>query len=200
MPAPIEFWFDFSSAYAYFASLEIDGVAERLKRPVLWRPFMLGTAFKRTGARGLSATPLKGNYARHDWARIAREKDVPFALPPFHPIVALPSSRAFYWLDAQDPALAVRFAKRVFSAYYGEQQDLRDANLVALLGAELGIDAQLLLAALEDQEVKERFRAISDAGIDKGVFGSPFFIVGDEHFWGWDRIPQLEKWARAGGW
>ena len=68
----IEFWFDFGSAYAYFASLEIEDLAARHSRRVAWRPFMLGTAFKLTGAKGLSSTPLKKDYSRLDWERIAR--------------------------------------------------------------------------------------------------------------------------------
>src|SRR5690606_36431479 len=143
---------------------------------------------------------LKGDYARRDWARIAREKNIDFGLPPFHPIVALPSSRAFYWIEAQDQDLAVRFAKRAFQAYYLEQQDLRVPSVVCALGAELGIEAARLRDALEDPELKERFQAISDAAVDRGVFGSPFFIVDGEHFWGWNRIPQMEKWVVTGGW
>ena len=54
VPAPIEFWFDFASGYAYFAALEIEALAERHGRNVLWRPFTLGAAFKVTGAQGLS--------------------------------------------------------------------------------------------------------------------------------------------------
>ncbi|MDJ0958642.1 MAG: DsbA family protein [Arenicellales bacterium] len=57
---PIEFWFDFSSGYAYFAAFAIDRVVEKYSRSVLWRPYMLGVAFKQTGARGLSGTPIKG--------------------------------------------------------------------------------------------------------------------------------------------
>jgi len=64
VPASIEFWFDFSSGYAYFAAQEIDALAARHGRTVLWRPFMLGAAFKVTGATGLSRTPMKGDYAR----------------------------------------------------------------------------------------------------------------------------------------
>ena len=71
---PIEFWFDFASGYAYFAALEIEALAERHGRTVLWRPFTLGAAFKVTGAQGLSRTPLKGEYARRDWQRSARLK------------------------------------------------------------------------------------------------------------------------------
>ncbi|MDD3446301.1 MAG: DsbA family protein, partial [Zavarzinia sp.] len=71
MSDAIEFWFDFSSAYAFFAAREIDNLGARVGRPVRWRPYMLGTAFKVTGARGLSSTPLKKDYARLDWARLA---------------------------------------------------------------------------------------------------------------------------------
>ena len=60
MTQPVmEFWFDFGSSYAYFASLEVEALAEKHGREVAWRPFMLGTAFEVTGARGLSRTPLK---------------------------------------------------------------------------------------------------------------------------------------------
>ena len=101
--APIEFWFDFSSGYAYFAAHVIDEVAERHDRSVLWRPYMLGVAFKHTGARGLSSTPMKGDYARRDWARLARMAGLEFQLPPNHPITALPASRAYYWVSTKAP-------------------------------------------------------------------------------------------------
>ena len=100
--APLEFWFDFASGYAYFAALEIEALAERHGRTVLWRPFTLGAAFKVTGAQGLSRTPLKREYARHDWQRLARLKSVPFNLPADHPKVGLPAIRAFYHLERED--------------------------------------------------------------------------------------------------
>src|SRR5437773_2611093 len=94
--APIEFWFDFASGYAYFAALEIEALAERHGRTVAWRPFALGAAFKVTGAQGLSRTPLKRDYARRDWQRLARLKGVPFSLPENHPRTGLPAIRAFF--------------------------------------------------------------------------------------------------------
>src|SRR5207247_6439063 len=83
--APVEFWFDFASGYAYFGVLEIEALAERHGRTAAWRPFTLGAAFKVTGAQGLSRTPLKRDYARRDWQRLARLKGVPFSLPENHP-------------------------------------------------------------------------------------------------------------------
>lgn len=74
---PIEFWFDFSSGYAYLAAHEIDALGDRVGRNVLWRPFMLGAAFKITGMRGLSSTPMKSDYAKYDWQRAARHPAEP---------------------------------------------------------------------------------------------------------------------------
>jgi len=83
--SPLEFWFDFASAYAYFAALQIDELAARHGRAVRYRPFMLGAAFRKTGATALSHTALKGDYARRDWDRIARLLNVSFVPPPGHP-------------------------------------------------------------------------------------------------------------------
>ncbi len=115
--APIEFWFDFASGYAYFAALEIEALAERHGRTVLWRPFTLGAAFKITGAQGLSRTPLKREYAWQDWQRLARLKGVPFKLPDQHPKVGLAAIRAFYGLERKDAPAAARLAKSIIFGY-----------------------------------------------------------------------------------
>lgn len=197
---PIEFWFDFSSGYAYFASHTIDAVGARHGRPVVWRPFMLGVAFKATGARGLSGTPIKGDYARHDWARLARLMNVPFQLPPNHPIVALPASRAFYWIERRDPNAAVAFAKSVFRAYYGDNLDMTSPDVVADLAASVGVERSAILDGMSSPDIKEHFKSITEAAVAKGVFGSPFLIVDGEPFWGSDRLAMMDLWLERGGW
>jgi 2-hydroxychromene-2-carboxylate isomerase len=201
MAASIEFWFDFSSAYAYFASREIDALAARHGRTATWRPYMLGVAFKATGMRGLSGTPIKGDYSRHDWQRIARETGTPFALPPGHPIVALPASRAFYWIEAEHGhTAAVAFAHDAFAAYYAEHLDMTDVAVVARVAERRGLDAREVEAGMARPEIKERVKTISDEAVARGVFGSPFVLVDGEPFWGWDRLPMVERWLARGGW
>src|SRR5262249_4947102 len=145
MATPIDFWFDFSSGYAYFTALEIDDLAARLGRQVAWRPFMLGAAFKVTGAVGLSRTPMKGDYARHDWQRIARSRNVRFQPHPDHPIVQIPATRAYYWVERHHPHAAHEFGRAAFRAYFGEGLDLREPDILADLAAALGIPRQDLL-------------------------------------------------------
>lgn len=196
----IEFWFDFSSAYAYFAAAEIDELAARTGRPIGWRPYMLGTAFKATGATGLSSTPLKRDYARHDWARLARLKGLPFQLPPNHPVIALAATRVFYWIEEQAPSAAPAFAREVFRRYYTEGLDTADVGALLPLAAALGFDGAAVRAGAEAPALKARVKAISEDAVARGIFGSPFFIVDGEAFWGHDRMAMLAEWLKRGGW
>lgn len=189
----IEFWFDFGSSYAYFASLEVEALAEKHGREVAWRPFMLGTAFAVTGARGLSRTPLKRDYAGHDWRRIARLRGVTYNPAPTHPPIALPTMRAFYALDCRDPAAAVRFASAAFQAAYVAGRDVGDLAVVLELS---GLTAE----AVSDPEIKALAKARSEEAVGRGVFGSPWFFVDGEPFWGWDRLPMIDDWLTRGGW
>jgi len=198
--SPIEYWFDFSSGYAYFAAFAIDELAARHGRPVLWRPYMLGVAFKHTGARGLSSTPMKSDYARRDWARLSRQTGLAFRPPENHPITALPASRAYYWVEEYDPNTAHDFARAAFHAYFAEARDMTAPATVAAVGAKLGLPAAELEAGISSAPMKEKVKTVSDEAIAKGVFGSPFFLVDGEPFWGWDRLPMLESWLETGGW
>ena len=192
--APLEFWFDFSSGYAYFAALDIEALAERHGRTVVWRPFTLGAAFKVTGAQGLSRTPLKRDYARRDWQRLARLKGVPFSLPENHPRTGLPAIRAYYHLERRDARAAAALAKRIIIAYFQNGLDTDDPNAVATAAASLGMDVDTILAGIADPEVKIIARRHGEEAVARGVFGSPWIFVDGEPFWGSDRLPMVERW------
>ena len=198
--APIEFWFDFASGYAYFAALEIEALAERYGRTVMWRPFTLGAAFKVTGAQGLSRTPLKREYARRDWQRLARLKGVVFNLPADHPKVGLPAIRAFYHVERKDPHVAARLAKDIIVGYFREGLDTDDPNAIAHLASLLGLDSDMILAGMTDPEIKGVARRHSEEAVTRGVFGSPWIFVDGEPFWGSDRLPMVDRWLAEGAW
>jgi 2-hydroxychromene-2-carboxylate isomerase len=200
MAAPIDFYFDFSSPYGYIGSELVGALAARIGREVAWHPVLLGPIFKQVGTAPLVDIPLKGDYAKRDFARLARYHKVPFSLPVKFPVGTQAATRAFYTLADADPAMARRFAANVFRAYYTEGIDISDPATVAGLAAKAGADAASVTAAIADPAVKERVKNEVDAAIARGVFGSPLFIVDGEMFWGVDRMPQLEEWVRTGGW
>lgn len=198
-PAPLEFYFDFSSPYGYLASEKIDELAARFGRQVKWRPILLGAVFKHTGAVPLSLAPLKGEYSLRDFDRSARFMGIPFRVPGRFPLATQVPARAYYWLHGQDCALARRFAHAIYRAYFVDGRDISAPETVSAIAAELGVDKNALAGALESEAIKQRLKDEVDAALKKGVFGSPMIFCDDEPFMGADRLPQLERWLETGG-
>lgn len=199
MAASIDFYFDFSSPYGYLASEKIDELAARYGRSVNWFPILLGPMFKVTRSMPLVEMPVKGEYYVRDFARSARFLGVPFRLPDPFPVGTQSAGRAFLWLEDRDPALARRFAHTCYRAYFTENINISDLAQLVALAATLGVDVEGMTAAVNNPNLKDRFRAQNDAALARGVCGSPYFIVDGEPFWGADRLPQLAKWLQTGG-
>ena len=201
MSDPIEFYFDFSSPYGYFASERIDAVAARHGRDVAWRPWLMGVAMKVTGSATLVDRPMISAYSRHDMDRSARLLEVPFAFPEPFPIATVAACRAVYWMDGHAGADAAKpLARALYRAYFADGRNVSEPDVVADVAAGAGIDRGALLAGIAEPAVKERLKEVTDGAIERGVFGSPFFIVDGEPFWGHDRIAQVEHWLETGGW
>lgn len=182
MAAPIDFYFDFSSPYGYLASEKIEGFAAKHGRSVNWRPMLLGATFKITGGKPLTEWPLKSDYAKKDMVRSARFYGVPFKLPAPFPVGTVSACRAFY---ATPKDKQVALAKALYRAYFVEGVNIGETENVLKLAGNVD---------LNDQAIKDRTKAEVDAAIGKGVFGSPYFIVDGEAFWGIDRLEQLDRW------
>ena len=201
MTTPIEFYFDFSSPYAYLGSHLIEPVALKHDREVHWHPFMLGVAMKGEKTFPLTQYPLKGAYSRMDFDRTARYHNIPFIMPKDFPKTTLAASRGFLWIEKEDPALAVDFAKAVYAAYFVEGKDISELEVVADIAENTGVDRDAFVAATQDQKIKEEFKKSVESIIFKEkVFGAPFFVVNGEQFWGADRVRQIDEWLTKGGW
>ncbi len=200
MAAAIEFYFDFSSPYGYLAAQRIEEVAEGYDREVLWKPFLLGAVFKTTGAKPTLDIPMKGDYARHDLARSARLYDTPFVLPEVFPFMSVAACRASYWLNQSDPEEAQALILALYDTAFGEGQSIATPAEVAAVAEGLGHDPDQVLAALQEPRIKDLLRKEVEAAVAKGVFGSPYIIVDDEPFWGFDRLDDVALWLEMGGW
>ena len=200
MAAAIEFYFDFSSPYGYLAAQRIEEVVAESQREVLWKPFLLGALFKTTGAKPLLDIPMKGDYARLDLARSARLYDTPFVLPETFPFMSVAACRASYWLNESDPEAARELIEALYDTAFGEGQSIREPAEVAAVAEELGHDPDEVLAAIQEPRIKDLLRREVEAAVVKGVFGSPYIIVDDEPFWGFDRLDDVALWLEMGGW
>ena len=200
MTKPIEFYFDFSSPYGYFASERIDALAARYNRAVNWHPVLLGVVFKQTGMAPLTQVPLKGDYSTRDFARTARLMKIPFVMPPVFPISSQAPARVMLWIAGRNAEAAKAYAKVAYRAYFVEGSDISRPDTAAALAAGLGHDRDAAAAAIEDPQCKAALKSEVEQAIAHGVFGSPFIIVDGEPFWGADRLAMVEEWLGTGGW
>ena len=161
---------------------------------------LLGPIFKITGQPPLVDVPLKGEYARRDFTRSARQHGIAYRHPAKFPVGTVAAMRAFYWVDDRDPAKARALAQALYRAFFAEGVDISAPAVVVDIAKGLGVDAPALAAALEDPAVKERAKKEVDSAIAAGVFGSPYFIVDGEPFWGTDRLDHVDRWLATGGW
>ena len=201
MSGSIDFYFDFISPYGYLASTQIEKIAAKHGREVVWHPFLLGvTVMNVMGLKPVMDTPLKSDYAVIDRPRMAKLFGVPLVIPDLTGVNALAASRAFYWINETDPNVATEFSKRIFCRLWVDGNDITDAEAVIAEANAVGVDAAALREGLKDSRTKDLLRAAIDAAIARKVFGAPFFIVDEEPIWGVDRLWMLEHWLEHGRW
>jgi 2-hydroxychromene-2-carboxylate isomerase len=200
MPSPVDFYFDFSSPYGYFASARIDAIGAKHGRGVSWHPILLGAVFKVTGGAPLPSLPLKGDYAKVDIPRCARAFGLPFTFPAKFPIPTQTAARMTVWAQGPDPERAKTLAAGLYRAYFAENRDITNPEVCGDVAAACGLDRAAAIAAINDRAVKDKLKLEVDEAIARNVFGSPYFLVDGEPFWGADRLDHVERWLATGGW
>ena len=198
MSAPIDFYFDFSSPYGYLASEQIEALAARHGRAVMWHAIVLDAQFQPQGGVKIPLALLRTEYARRDCERSAAFLGIPYKTPTPYPVHTEHAARAFQWLSDRNPDEARAFAHGVFRAYFVEGRNISEPAVLLEIAGALGLDREEVSNAFSDLATKARLKAEIDLAEARGVFGSPFFIVEGEGFWGPDRLAQLERWLETG--
>jgi 2-hydroxychromene-2-carboxylate isomerase len=194
----LEFWYEFGSSYSYPAAMRIERLAGEAGVAVRWRPFLLGPIFQ---TQGWSDSPFnifaaKGRYMWRDLTRICEAEGLPLKLPPAKfPQNGLKAARLA--LAGERAGWTPAFTRAVFTANYAGHKDIsEDATLRTILDA-LGVDAEAALAAANARENKDALRRQTEEAASRGLFGAPSFTIGDELFWGNDRLEAALDWAKA---
>lgn len=199
MTQALDFYFDFSSPYAYFASTRIEALASKYGRKVNWHPILLGVVFKATGVTPAPLVPMKADYAKRDIERTARLHGIPFKRPVNFPASTQLAARAILWLQqTQGDAKAVEFIKAVYRAYFADGIDITDADAMVALANANGLDGQALVEAANSAPIKGQLKANMEAAIARKVFGAPMIFADNEPFWGFDRFDQLDVFLKNG--
>lgn len=198
-PAPVRFYFDFSSPYSYIAGEWIDAVAARHGRRVQRHAILLGATFQVAELKSPVSYPMKREYSLRDFERSARFEGLPYQAPSSFPLPTQNAARVFWWLaDTRGDEVAAAWARAGLRAMFTRDAALNDNAVLRALAAEGGIDADAAEAVWNDPQWKARLKRANDEAIAGGVFGAPWFVVDGEPFWGNDRKPQIERWLAGG--
>ncbi len=188
-----EFWFDFGSPAAYLASTQIAAIEAATGARAVWRPMLLGGVFQATGNHSPATIPAKGRYTFIDFDRFARRYGVPLRYNPHFPINTLLLMRGAVGMQLRDPERFADYCAAMFQAIWVESLDMNDASVVGQALHRAGFEPQSLLALTQEPDVKAALKAATEEAVARGVFGAPTFFVGDQMFWGQDRIDFLKE-------
>jgi 2-hydroxychromene-2-carboxylate isomerase len=194
--AKVEFHFDFGSPNAYLSHLLIPGIAQRTGETFAYVPVLLGGVFRLTNNRSpmeaFQGVRNKLEYQRLEMRRFIRRHAITrFTFNPFFPVNTLTIMRGA--VVAQMDGVLARYVDEVFRHMWADPKKMDDPAVARAALDESGLDGARLLERTQDPAVKERLLQNTQASVERGTFGSPTFFVGEEIFFGKDRLRDVEE-------
>lgn len=191
----IEFWYEFASPYSYMAAERIGRMAEAVGVAVQWCPFVIGPILMRRPGHASplqEAPPAQKRYRQRDVERLCGEYGIALHWPATYPRNGLLAARVAL---AAGEDWRIRFSRAVYRANFVDDRDIADRNVIGAILRQLGQDETAALQAALAPANKAALAARVEQAVEKGIFGAPSFVVGEELFWGNDRLEQALDWA-----
>jgi 2-hydroxychromene-2-carboxylate isomerase len=188
----IEFFFDCSSPWTYLAFHNIQPMAAELGVDIAWRPILVGGVFNTVNpsvyASRENPVPAKAAYMRKDLDDWARDAGLKIVFPPrVFPVNSVKAMRGCILIEAEHKL--VPFARGAFEAYWRDDEDISQDEVLARVCIRAGVDPTFLFAGLATPAIKDRLRANTEELIRRGGFGSPtIFVGGTDMYFGNDRL------------
>ena len=186
MTKSVEFFYDYASPFSYLADCRLPAIAARRGAEIVYRPAILGVLIVESGNQPPPTVPAKMKYMNADMRRWATKLDVPFVPNPAFPVRSITLMRAA--LIADDTGVFPRFHAAMWRAMWNDAANLADPAVLTDVLTRAGLDAETIMRGTQDDRVKARLKANCDEALARGAFGLPTFFVGDEMFFGNDRL------------
>jgi 2-hydroxychromene-2-carboxylate isomerase len=191
-----EFLFDFGSPNAYLSHLLIPAIEQRTGMRFKYVPILLGGVFRLTNNKSpvesFKDVKNKLEFQRLEMQRFIKRYGITaFKMNPFFPVNTLQLMRGA--VAAEMEGVFVPYLEAMFRFMWAEPKKMDDPEVFRAALREAGLDADLILRRVQDDDVKSRLLANTQAAVERGVFGSPSFFVGDELFFGKDQLRDVEE-------
>ncbi len=191
MPKKLEYFFDYVSPFSFLANSQLPALIERTGAELEYRPFLLGGVMKASGNSPPFSVPAKGAYTATDTGRWATHYGLSLKPNPHFPVkTVLPMRAALVMLeDGGFPA----FHEAVFQSMWCEAGNIGDTEVLRAVLEKIGADANHILGRCQEQSIKDALRKNTEEAVERGAFGAPTFYIGDEMFFGNDRLGFVEQ-------
>ena len=189
----VEFYFDLGSPYSYLAYYRLLQIAEQQEIQVVYKPILLGGVFKATGNRSPIEIPVKGAYSILDMQRWAEYYQIPMQMNPHFPMNTLTLMRILTGVQLLSLEKFEQVLKLLFDAMFGTPQNLNEPTVLAEVLKPSGFSVEDIMSMVQSDVVKQKLITETEQAILRGIFGAPTFFVGDEMYWGQDRLHFVEQ-------
>ena len=189
----VEFYFDLGSPYSYLAYYRLLQMAEQQEIQIVYKPILLGGVFKATGNRSPIEVPVKGVYSILDMQRWAEYYQIPMQMNPHFPMNTLTLMRILTGVQLLSLEKFEQVLKLLFDAMFGTPQNLNEPTVLAEVLKPSGFSVEDIMSMVQSDVVKQKLITETEQAIQRGIFGAPTFFVGDEMYWGQDRLHFVEQ-------
>lgn len=189
----VEFYFDLGSPYSYLAYYRLLQIAEQQEIQIVYKPILLGGVFKATGNRSPIEIPVKGVYSILDMQRWAEYYQIPMQMNPHFPMNTLTLMRILTGVQLLYLEKFEQVLKLLFDAMFGTPQNLNEPTVLAEVLKPSGFSVDDIMSMVQSDVVKQKLITETEQAIQRGIFGAPTFFVGDEMYWGQDRLHFVEQ-------
>ena len=189
----VEFYFDLGSPYSYLAYYRLLQIAEQQEIQIVYKPILLGGVFKATGNRSPIEVPVKGVYSILDMQRWAEYYQIQMQMNPHFPMNTLTLMRILTGVQLLHLEKFEQVLKLLFDAMFGTPQNLNEPTVLAEVLEPSGFSVEDIMSMVQSEVVKQKLITETEQAIQRGIFGAPTFFVGDEMYWGQDRLHFVEQ-------
>jgi 2-hydroxychromene-2-carboxylate isomerase len=196
MAGDLDFFFFIGSVYTYLAVMRIEALAGAAGARIRWRPFNVRAIMIEQNNIPFRGKPIKTKYMWRDAERRAARHGIPFAGPPPYPVD--PENLANrVGIVAAEEGWCAEYTKATYRAWFLAHKAPGEPEHLASIVRAIGKDPDAVVAQANSRRINERYDAETEAARQLGIFGSPTFAVGDEIFWGDDRLEDALLWWRG---
>ena len=186
MTKSIEFYFDFSSPYAYLGFKEIKKYEKKLQFQIKYMPIFLGGLHNSAGITPAAFNKIKSKYMVQDTKLVANKKNIKFSFNSYFPIKTVNFMRGA--IIAKDSNYEKIYIEKIFDAIWRDGLNMNDSIIINKVLKNLDLNPDIFFEKISNLKIKDKLKKLTNDALRRGIFGAPTYYINKKIFFGQDRL------------